>query len=377
VKRAFRCRTSSDWGYFPYIRTFKNNYSFGGRSMRKSMSFIACVAVIATLSFALVSCGDSDGSGDSPISVTGVKLSKATTSIEVLKTEQLTATIAPANASNKNVTWSSNNESVATVSAKGLVSALAAGTANITVKTEDGSFTAVCAVTVTAAIIAVPGPVGAVTYDSTLYATTTVGSSSRIIKCESSVGYEIWYKYYVLATDTSTVYDNGASGTTVSTTALTIPTSYSSLTAVNNWYKAAGTHSLATVSSTLYFAHRGGTIGTLAALTYNSVSYSIKPRTFAIGALTLAQYTEISNVATATGGTSTSTIDSSAILTFSRSITPGTWLWNDVSATGDKTENIAPLSGGSHYLVLAFVSVGSDGSHSTPIKLGGSSVVPK
>lgn len=82
------------------------------------------------------------------IAVTGVTLNKTSTSIIRGGSETLTATVAPSNASNKNVTWSTNNSSVATVS-NGTVSAVATGTARITVTTQDGGFTAYCDVTVT------------------------------------------------------------------------------------------------------------------------------------------------------------------------------------------------------------------------------------
>lgn len=85
-----------------------------------------------------------------PVAVTGVTLNKTTTSIEAGQSEQLTATVLPANADNKSVTWSSNNTAVATVDNNGNVSALAAGTATITVTTADGNKTATCTVTVTA-----------------------------------------------------------------------------------------------------------------------------------------------------------------------------------------------------------------------------------
>ncbi|ACV62797.1 Ig domain protein group 2 domain protein [Desulfofarcimen acetoxidans DSM 771] len=86
--------------------------------------------------------------GTSSESVSGVSLDQASCSLTVGETGQLTATVAPANASNKNVTWTSDNEAVATVDATGKVTAVSAGTANITVTTADGGFTATCAVTV-------------------------------------------------------------------------------------------------------------------------------------------------------------------------------------------------------------------------------------
>ena len=92
---------------------------------------------------------NSGGGGD--IAVTGVTLNKTATSIVAGQTEQLTATVAPGNATNKNVTWESNKTSVATVDQSGKITAVAAGTATITVKTVDGNKTATCAVTVTPA----------------------------------------------------------------------------------------------------------------------------------------------------------------------------------------------------------------------------------
>lgn len=86
----------------------------------------------------------------STVSVTGVSLNKNSTTIEEGSTEQLTETVAPSNATDKSVTWSTSNSSVATVS-NGLVTAVSPGSANITVTTTDGGYTATCAVTVTAA----------------------------------------------------------------------------------------------------------------------------------------------------------------------------------------------------------------------------------
>lgn len=82
------------------------------------------------------------------VSVTGVTLDKSTLSLTVGGTGILTATVQPDNATNKSLTWSSSNETVATVE-NGVITAVGAGTADITVTTQDGQKTAVCAVTVT------------------------------------------------------------------------------------------------------------------------------------------------------------------------------------------------------------------------------------
>ncbi|WP_216855311.1 Ig-like domain-containing protein [Paenibacillus alba] len=81
--------------------------------------------------------------------VTGVTLNKGTLSMASGITADLIATVLPAEATNKTVTWSSNNPSVATVDAYGKVTAAAPGTAVITVITADGAKSAACVVTVT------------------------------------------------------------------------------------------------------------------------------------------------------------------------------------------------------------------------------------
>ncbi|WP_370452882.1 Ig domain-containing protein [Pantoea sp. Bo_2] len=82
------------------------------------------------------------------MAVTGVTLDKTTLSVAVgASSDALVATVAPATATNKAVTWASDNEKVATV-ADGVVTGVKAGTANITAKTADGGKTATCAATV-------------------------------------------------------------------------------------------------------------------------------------------------------------------------------------------------------------------------------------
>ncbi|MBQ4283290.1 MAG: InlB B-repeat-containing protein [Lachnospira sp.] len=81
------------------------------------------------------------------IKVDSVVLDKSDALLVVGDVLTLTAEVAPSNATNKNVTWSSTNENVATV-ANGTVTAIGEGTATITVTTEDGSKTASCTITV-------------------------------------------------------------------------------------------------------------------------------------------------------------------------------------------------------------------------------------
>ena len=93
---------------------------------------------------ALIDTKESTGSTE----VTSVTLNKSALSLEVGKTGQLSATVLPNSATNKSVSWSSNNEAVATVSSKGIVTAKKAGTAVITATAVNGK-SASCTVTVT------------------------------------------------------------------------------------------------------------------------------------------------------------------------------------------------------------------------------------
>ena len=89
-----------------------------------------------------------NGTKPTEVSVTSVSLNKSTLDIKVGETAALTATINPTNATNKNVTWKSDNTQIATVDTAGKITAIKEGTAKITVKTKDGNYTATCIVTV-------------------------------------------------------------------------------------------------------------------------------------------------------------------------------------------------------------------------------------
>lgn len=80
--------------------------------------------------------------------VTGVTINQKTASMKVGDTKQLTAEVEPKDATNPAVNWKSSDDTIATVSAGGNVTAIKAGTAIITVTTVDGGFKGECAVTV-------------------------------------------------------------------------------------------------------------------------------------------------------------------------------------------------------------------------------------
>ena len=82
------------------------------------------------------------------VPVTGISLGKSALEVSKGSYAYVYATVTPSNASNKNVIWSSSDESIATV-AGGVVTGVDEGTATITATTEDGGFSATCSVTVT------------------------------------------------------------------------------------------------------------------------------------------------------------------------------------------------------------------------------------
>jgi len=106
---------------------------------------------------------EGDGTNLDKVSVTGVSL-KQSTSLVVGEMETLVASVAPSNATNKNVTWSSSKTTVASVSTSGTVTAVSPGTATITVTTVDGGKTADCTVTVSSG--SNPGEGNSVTFTS-------------------------------------------------------------------------------------------------------------------------------------------------------------------------------------------------------------------
>ena len=122
---------------------------------------------------------------------TGVTLDKTSAEICVNETLALTATVLPADATDKSVTWYTSDASVATVSANGVVTGISKGIATITVATVDGNKTATCVVTVTERLV----PVTGITLD-TIATTIDVGSTvtlnATIIPADASNKNVIW-----------------------------------------------------------------------------------------------------------------------------------------------------------------------------------------
>lgn len=113
----------------------------------------------------------------SPIAVTGVSLDQSTLSVALNGSTTLKATVAPDNATNKDVTWSSSDPTIANVDSNGKVTGVQiGGPVTITATTVDGSKTATCTVTVTDA------PVAYAWYNNDPDATTFTLSNAQELK---------------------------------------------------------------------------------------------------------------------------------------------------------------------------------------------------
>ena len=91
------------------------------------------------------------------IHVESISLNKTELEMVTGDRENLSATVLPTDADDKSVTWTSSDESIASVSKSGKVSALSAGKVTITATTVDGGLTASCVINVTAKVVPVTG----------------------------------------------------------------------------------------------------------------------------------------------------------------------------------------------------------------------------
>ncbi|QSW89273.1 Ig-like domain-containing protein [Flavobacterium endoglycinae] len=182
----------------------------------------------------------------SNVAVTGVTLTPSTVTLSVGSTQQLTPTVTPANATNKTVSYSSNNTGVATVNSSGLVTAVASGSATITVTTQDGAKTAVSAITVNNSNVAVTSvslspSTASLTVGGTQQLTPTVLPSNATNK---SVSYSSNNTGVVtvnssglvtaVSNGTATITVTTADGNKTSTCAVTVSTASGNYFAIKN-----------------------------------------------------------------------------------------------------------------------------------------------
>jgi hypothetical protein len=136
----------------------------------------------------------------SDTSVAGVSLNQTTLTKRIGDPAvTLIATVSPGNATNRNVTWSTSDPSVATVS-DGVVNFKGNGTATITVTTEDGNKTTECVVKIPFAL----GPLSWTLEKGTL----TISGTGAIPTINSLNGYP-WHSYHYHNAITSIIIEDG------------------------------------------------------------------------------------------------------------------------------------------------------------------------
>ena len=145
--------------------------------MRK-ISLFSIVLMLGLAVLGLPACSSPEEI-DTTVSVTSVSLNPAELILTVGYTGNLTPTVLPENATNRNVTWGSNNEAVATVNTQGVVNAVSPGTATITVTTVDGRRTAMANVTVNAVVPPTVAVTGVTLSEETL--SLVVGDTETLI----------------------------------------------------------------------------------------------------------------------------------------------------------------------------------------------------
>jgi len=165
--------------------------------------------------------------------ITGVSLSQTTATMGIGRTLILTPTVNPYDATNKAVTWNSNNTAVATVDIYGMVTAVSLGEATITVTTQDGGKTASCVVTVipvpvtgvslnrTTVLLSIGGTAGTLSlmpnvspYDATNKAVTWMSTNPAVATVNNGTVTAVGYG---TATITVTTQDGGKTASCVVT----------------------------------------------------------------------------------------------------------------------------------------------------------------
>lgn len=125
------------------------------------------------------------------VPVTSISINKNVLEMDISGTAQLSAAIAPANAYNTKVIWSTTDSTIATVSNTGLVTAADMGSATVIAHSADGNFTAACAVFVDTPIV----PVASISLDSTsaeLKKGDTKQLSTTVLPANATNTFVIW-----------------------------------------------------------------------------------------------------------------------------------------------------------------------------------------
>ncbi|MGE5417065.1 MAG: Ig-like domain-containing protein [Acidobacteriota bacterium] len=122
-----------------------------------------------------------DGAG---VPVTGLSLNKSSTVLDVGNSEALMATVIPDTANNKNISWSSNNNTIASVNGSGVVTAKAPGTATITATANDGGYAKSCEVTV-GGIVLNKNSLSLAANASEKLSATVLGAAGKVVQWSS------------------------------------------------------------------------------------------------------------------------------------------------------------------------------------------------
>lgn len=147
--------TKDDKLIVTYVATaanYKASATIGGSDYKSGAEYIVPesgnVEVAVSFVFNNPNPGTDPDPDPSTVDVTGITLEPTSKTLAVNETLALKATVAPADATDTGVSWSSSAPDIVSVDTKGNVKALKAGTATITATTNDGGFTATCKISV-------------------------------------------------------------------------------------------------------------------------------------------------------------------------------------------------------------------------------------